>query len=107
MHVLRRLAFDLLRFDRNNAPQGQHPMGEFSFEPIRVNSNAPGGARIMRTFDDIGAFILIKVDIPRRTSPPHWHAVRRDLAQARSGERQAEVHHVLQLALAQKGWPAA
>jgi hypothetical protein len=32
-------------------------MGEFNFEPIIVNSSAPGGACTLRTFDDIGTFI--------------------------------------------------
>ena len=37
-------------------------MDQFIFEPIGVNSNAPGGACILRTFDDVGAFILNNVD---------------------------------------------
>jgi hypothetical protein len=36
----------------------------------------------LRTFDDIGTFILNRVDVPRRLSG-HWHAVRQDLPQAR------------------------
>jgi hypothetical protein len=35
-------------------------MGEFIFEPIEVNSTAPGGACVLRTFDDVGAFILMR-----------------------------------------------
>jgi hypothetical protein len=70
-------------------PGGGHPMREFKFEPIEVNSTAPGGAGVLRTFDDIGAFILNRVDIPRRLAP-HWHAVRQDLAQARFGARREE-----------------
>ena len=46
-------------------------MGEFKFEPIRVNSTAPGSASVLRTFDDIGAFILLNVDIPQRQTR-HW-----------------------------------
>jgi hypothetical protein len=41
-------------------------MGEFNFEPIIVDSSAPGGACTLRTFDDIGTFILNRVDVPRR-----------------------------------------
>ena len=39
-------------------------MGVYVFEPIDVNANAPGGARVLRTFADVGAFILIAVDLP-------------------------------------------
>jgi hypothetical protein len=62
------------------------PICEFNFEPIGVNSTAPGGACTFRTFDDIGTFILNRVDVPRRLSG-HWHAVRQDLPQARFGVR--------------------
>jgi hypothetical protein len=63
-------------------------MREFGFEPIKVNSSAPGGACALRTFDDIGAFILLNVDIPRSQSR-HWQAVRQDSLQARFGARRA------------------
>jgi hypothetical protein len=76
-------------------------MREFKFEPIEVNSTAPGGACVLRTFDDIGAFTL-RTDIPRLS--PHWHAVRQDLAQARFGARKAEVHAAMREALAAEGW---
>jgi hypothetical protein len=78
-------------------------MTEFNFEPIDVSSAAPGGACTLRTFDEIGAFILNAVEIPRRLSP-HWNAVRRDLVQARFGARRAEVHHAMREALAAEGW---
>jgi hypothetical protein len=77
----------------------------FVFEPIDVNANAPGGARVLRTFADVGAFILIAVDLPRRLSP-HWSAVRRDLVQARFGARRAEAHQAIRDALAAEGWLA-
>ena len=80
-------------------------MDEFSFEPIRVNSNAPGGACVLRTFDDVGAFILTQVDVPRCQSR-HWQAVRQDLSQARFGARRAEVHRAMRDALAEEGWLA-
>jgi hypothetical protein len=80
-------------------------MREFKFEPIEVNSTAPGGATILRTFHDIGAFILNRVDIPRRLSP-YWHAVRQDLAQARFGARREELHAAMRHALAAEGWLA-
>jgi hypothetical protein len=78
-------------------------MGEFRFEPIRVNASAPGGECVLRTFDDVGAFILIQVDVPRRKLP-RWQAVRQDLAQARFGARRAEVHSAMRNALAEEGW---
>jgi hypothetical protein len=78
-------------------------MSEFIFEPIEVNSSAPGGACTLRTFDDIGAFILNRVDISRRLSG-HWHAVRQDLMQARFGARRATVHAAMRGALADEGW---
>jgi hypothetical protein len=80
-------------------------MSEIIFEPIKVNSTAPGGAGVLRTFDDIGAFILTRVEIPRRLSG-HWQAVRQDLVQARFGARRAEVHSAMRDALAAEGWLA-
>jgi hypothetical protein len=80
-------------------------MGYFVFEPISVNASAPGGARVLRTFADVGAFIADALDTPRRLSP-HWNAVRQDLVQARLGARRAEVHQAMRDALADEGWLA-
>jgi hypothetical protein len=80
-------------------------MGQFSFGPIKVNASAPGGECVLRTFDDVGAFILMQVDTPRRKSP-HWQAVRQDLAQARFGARQAETHRAMRRALSEESWIA-
>jgi hypothetical protein len=80
-------------------------MTEFKFEPIEVNSNAPMGGRVIRTFDDIGAFMLQSVELPRRLAG-HWQVVRRDLAQARFGARRAEVHAAMRAALKVEGWLA-
>jgi hypothetical protein len=74
-------------------------MGVFVFEPIHVNANAPGGPCALRTFADVGAFVLNAVDLPRRLSP-HWSDVRRDLVQARFGARRAEAHQAMREALA-------
>jgi hypothetical protein len=81
------------------------PMAEFKFEPIEINSSAPKGAGIIRTFDDIGAFILDCVMSPRGVAE-HWQMVRRDLVQARFGARRAEVHAAMRYALAVEGWLA-
>ena len=78
-------------------------MDQFIFEPIEVNSNAPGGACILRTFDDVGAFILNKVDTQNCRSR-HWQAVLQDLMQARFGARRAEVHGAMRHALFVEGW---
>jgi hypothetical protein len=86
-------------------PWGLLLMSEFNFEPIVVNSTAPGGACTLRSFDDIGAFILNRVDVPRRLSG-HWHAVRQDLPQARFGARRAKVHAAMRAALAAEEWLA-
>jgi hypothetical protein len=80
-------------------------MSEFIFEPIKVNENAPGGACVLRTFDDIGAFILIKVDVERGRTP-YWYSVRQDLLQARFGARRAQVHEAMRYALWAEGWLA-
>ena len=80
-------------------------MSEFRFEPIGVNSRAPGGARILATFDDVGVFLLLKVNAGRQIAP-HWQAVRRDLVQARFGARQAEAYRALRVAFAEEGWLA-
>jgi hypothetical protein len=78
---------------------------DFKFEPIAVNANAPGGACVLETFDDIASFILIKVDVKQRIAP-HWAAVRRDLIQARFGARRMEVHQATCRALMEEGWLA-
>ena len=80
-------------------------MDEFRFEPIEVNTSAPKGACVIRTFDDIGVFILNRVELPRRLAG-HWQAVRKDLVQARFGARRAEVHAAMRAALAAEGWLA-
>jgi hypothetical protein len=45
--------------------------GDFTFVPIAVNEAAPGGACLLRTFDDIGDFILTNVAAGHRIAP-HW-----------------------------------
>jgi hypothetical protein len=77
--------------------------GAFRFQPIAVNAKAPGGACVLRTFDDINAFILNKVDVQRRLTP-HWLDVRLDLPQARFGARRAEAHQAMRDALMEEGW---
>jgi hypothetical protein len=60
---------------------------------------------VLRTFDDVGGFILNKVDLPRRLSP-RWNAVRQDRPQARFGARRTEVHQAMRDAFAAEGWLA-
>jgi hypothetical protein len=79
------------------------PRMAFVFRPIRVSANAPGGPCVLRTFDDVGAFVLADVEATRRKAP-HWMAVRQDLIQARFGARCAEVHQAMRDALAAEGW---
>ena len=78
-------------------------MDQFIFEPIGVNSDAPGGACILRTFDDVGAFILNNADTKNRRLA-HWQAVLQHLPQARFGARRAEAHAAMRDALFVKGW---
>ena len=80
-------------------------MAEESFEPIRLNAKAPGGERVLKSFDDIGAFILMRVDI-RVRELPRWQAVRRELPQARFGARQKETHAAMRAVLREEGWLA-
>ena len=47
---------------------GGNSMGVFRLEPIGVDASAPGGARVLRTFDDVAAFIADSLDTPRRQS---------------------------------------
>jgi hypothetical protein len=75
----------------------------FKFQPIIINRAAPGGACVLRTFDDISAFIVNSVDIGHRLAP-HWTAVRQSLSLARFGVRRAEVHEAMCQALAIEGW---
>jgi hypothetical protein len=70
-----------------------------------VSANALGWACGLRTFRDVGAFILIAVDPPRRLSPL-WNAVREDLVQACFGARRVELHQAMRDALAADGWLA-
>jgi hypothetical protein len=77
----------------------------FHFEPILVNSSAPGRARVLRTFDDIAHFISDTLDARRRQTP-HWQAVLGDLSQGRFGVRCAEVHAAMRDALSAEGWLA-
>jgi hypothetical protein len=80
-------------------------MGVFVFEPIHVNANAPGGERLVRTFDDIAAFIADALDTPRRQST-RWQAVVANVSQARFGARRSEAHQATRDALAAEGWLA-
>jgi hypothetical protein len=80
-------------------------MDRETFEPIRLNARAPGGERVLKSFDDIGAFILMRVEL-RFRELPWWQAVRKDLAQARFGARQKETHAAMRNALWEEGWLA-
>ena len=80
-------------------------MAEESFEPIRLNAKAPGGERVLKSFDDIGAFILMRVEL-RFRELPWWQAVRKELPQARFGVRQKETHAAMRAALWEEGWLA-
>jgi hypothetical protein len=93
------------RWHKTRSPGFAYIMSEFVFQPIKVNATAPSGACVLRTFDDIGTFILTRVDIPRRLSRP-WHPVRQGLVQARFGVRCAEVHAATRYALSAEGWLA-
>ena len=80
-------------------------MADKGFEPIGLNANAPGGEGVLRTFDDIGFFMLNNVE-PTRRLQPHWQAVRKDLPQARFGARELETVAAMRAALATEGWLA-
>jgi len=80
-------------------------MDRETFEPIKLNARAPGGERVLKSFDDIGAFILMRVEL-RFRELPWWQAVRKDLAEARFGARQKETHGAMRNALWQEGWLA-
>jgi hypothetical protein len=76
-----------------------------NFEPIKLNAKAPGGERVITSFNDIGAFILMRVDL-RFRELPWWQAVRKELPQARFGARQKETHAAMRAALSEEGWLA-
>jgi hypothetical protein len=80
-------------------------MRDFKFEPIEVNSTAPGRERVLRTFEDIAAFVVDALDTPRRQST-RWLAIQADLFRARFGTRRAEVQQATRDALAAEGWLA-
>lgn len=82
-----------------------HRMADENFEPIRLNAKAPGGERVLKSFDDIGAFILMRVETNFRKLP-WWQAVLKDLPQARFGARQKETHAAMRAALSEEGWLA-
>src|SRR5271167_3388361 len=77
----------LLRSE-NFTPGRGDSMGEFRFEPIKINASAPGGERVVRTFDDIAAF-ADALDTPQRQST-RWQAVSANAPQARFGARRTE-----------------
>jgi hypothetical protein len=84
-------------------------MADKYFEPIRLNAKAPCGERVLKSFDDIGAFILMRVEM-RFRKLAWWQAFQKDLPQARFGARQKETHAAMRAALAKEGWltdPAA
>jgi hypothetical protein len=78
-------------------------MAEEVFEPIKLNAKAPGGERVLRSFDDIRAFILMRVEI-RFRELPWWQAVRKELPQTRFGARQKETHAAMRAALWEERW---
>lgn len=80
-------------------------MADENFEPIRLSAKAPGGERVLKSFDDVGAFILMRVEMTFRDLP-WWLAVRRDLRQARLGVGQQETHAAMRAALTKEGWLA-
>jgi hypothetical protein len=80
-------------------------MADKNFEPIRLNAKAPGGERVLKGFDDMGAFILMRVEMNFRELP-WWQAVQKDLPQARFGARQKETHAAIRVAPAEEGWLA-
>jgi hypothetical protein len=53
----------------------------FKFEPIAINEAAPGGACVLRTFDDIDTFVASQIHQGHRIAP-HWGAVRQHLQAA-------------------------
>jgi len=80
-------------------------MGIFIFEPICVNASAPGGACVLRTFADVGAFMLNAVDLPRRLSP-HWNAVAGIWCRLVPGQGGRRSTRQTRDALAAEGWLA-
>jgi hypothetical protein len=78
-------------------------MADESFEPITLNAKAPGGERVLRSFDDISVFVLMRVEF-RFRELPWWQAVRKELPQARFGARQKETHAAMCTALREEGW---
>jgi hypothetical protein len=76
-----------------------------NFEPTRLNAQAPGGECVLKNFDDIGSFILMRAE-PNFRNLPWWQAVRQNLPQARFGARQRETHAAMRAALAEEGWLA-
>jgi hypothetical protein len=80
-------------------------MAEENFEPIKLNAKAPGGERVLKSFDDIGVFILMRVEM-RFRELAWWQAVGKDLPQARLGVLQKETHAAMRAALWEEGWLA-
>jgi hypothetical protein len=88
-----------------NGRQGDAWMPEESFEPITLNGKAPGGERVLKSFDDVAAFILMRVEL-RFRELPWWQAIRKEIPQARFGARGKEAHAAMRAALAEEGWLA-
>jgi hypothetical protein len=80
-------------------------MTEEDFEALRLNSKAPGGERVLKSFDDFGTFILTRAEVNFR-SLRSWQAVRKELPQARFGARRKETYEAMRAALSEEGWLA-
>jgi len=80
-------------------------MTQEDFEPLRLNSKAPGGESVLKSFEDIRTFILMRAEVKFR-SLPSWQAVRKELPQARFGARRKETYLATRAALSEEGWLA-
>jgi hypothetical protein len=76
---------------------------QYSFEPIRLNESAPGGAYVLRSFEEVTAFALIRVHANRRNLQ-WWVVLRKELRNVYAGTRHAEAYAAARRALAEEGW---
>jgi hypothetical protein len=77
---------------------------DYIFLPITIKDAAPGGACVLRSFEDVDAFVTTDV-APGHRVAPHWKAVRLSLMKIWFGDgHAAEAHEATRYALGVEGW---
>lgn len=80
-------------------------MTDYDLKPIPMNKSAPGGEHVLRSFEEVTAFAMIRVNANRRNLQ-WWVVLRQELCKVYAGKRRAEAYEAARHALAEEGWSA-